>query len=83
MTARSTPARLLLVTLDPGRGLALLRGPAADRAAWLLTTDTAPPQRAAAGWVVPHAVGVDATGWAQAMGVICRVSSVPTGQVAR
>jgi hypothetical protein len=76
---RSTaPARLLSITRDPTRGLGMLRGPAADRAAWLLSPDDEPPRwsSSARGWVVSLRVADDATGWGQLVGAIVTVRDV-------
>jgi hypothetical protein len=78
VSAAPITARLLLITRDPARGLGLLRGMSAQRAAQLLSPDDAPPRwsRSARGWVVVLRVADDAEGWGASRGLSVRVTDV-------
>lgn len=80
MRARSSfVEQLVTVSLDEGRGLALVAGRRnAERAAFVLSRPGTSPRWSSAGrgWVVPYAVGVDVTAWCQHHRVPCRVVEV-------
>lgn len=73
---RRPPTRLLLVTFDRSRGLALLRGPKALEVANAVHEGTPRWSQRVRGWVVDEAVATDAIAYAEYRSFIVRVGEV-------
>lgn len=64
----------LFVTLDADRGLALVRGPSARQATWLLAAEQRTWSRSGRGWVVPADAVADIRTYAEHYRELCVVS---------
>jgi hypothetical protein len=71
------PAKLVIVRLDPVRGLALIKGPKSAAAVRYVGTDQQPPRWSASGngYVTSYDGGLDVIAYGEMRGWIVRVST--------
>lgn len=75
---RQPPRNLVIVRLDPRRGLALIKGPKAPTAVKYVGNDQQPPRWSASGngYVTSYDGGLDVVAYSELRGWIVRVSTV-------
>lgn len=70
MTAKRSNPRLLLITHDDGKGLALVRGQRAGQLVRMLDDNRAKWSESGRGWIVTKAKAVDVVAYAEFLGLM-------------